>query len=200
MLPLFLFGILYAFLIAGAAIYLIFIAVPRTRRYALSSALWVAAFGSCLAGLLIFGGFGLYFVVQYLGIPHRDVATAGPQHHQAILGWIYTIVGLFTAIVVATGTALLHQIIIHRFTFFLFRLYATAVSAGIGATLAVGLGSYMLASFHENWASYAFLLLVTILTGSIGTFAYRSARTLRGTQPERFPWVTPEEFSGLPTT
>jgi hypothetical protein len=198
MLPLFLFGIFYVFLFAAALIDLILIAAPRTRPYALSAALWVAIFGACLVGLLAFGSLGWYFMVSILGMPHRYIATVNHPHRQAIF-WTCNIVGLLGAIVLATGMALFHQILIHRFTLFLFRLYATAVSAGIGATLAIGFDFYLLASYHESWASWAALLLIPILTGLLGTFAFRTARTFRGSLPERFPWVTPEEFSGIPT-
>ena len=52
---------------------------------------------------------------------------------------------------------------------------------------------------HPHWALTC-MPLAPVLATLLGPFAYRSAHTFRGSLPQRFPWVTPEEFSGLPTS
>jgi hypothetical protein len=113
----------------------------------------------------------------------------------AAFGWSYVMVGALITTTVATGAAWFHQMLIHRFTFALFRLYATVISAGIGSVLGWSLGWWIVAKGITHPGLWWVLEMVILIAG-FGIAAYKGARGLRGKMPTKFTWISPEEFAG----
>jgi hypothetical protein len=92
--------------------------------------------------------------------------------------------------------AWLHQVLIHRFTFALFRLYATCLCAGIGSVFGWCLRWWLMARSIDGvaWVSGGFGMLLFVLV--FGTAGYKGARALRGNAPTKFTWISREEFAG----
>jgi hypothetical protein len=186
--------IVFFFLVLGSAAFCICILIPSGRKYALSTALWFAAWGPCWVTLLILAILGLVaggFALQATRMHWGDV----PRFFSA-MGWGVTIVGVIVTCLIASIAAWLHQALIHRMTFLLFRLYAAFVTAGIGAV--IGLLSFWLAMAWSRF-SHVWLLAAFIPPGLVvafGTAAYKHPRALRGVAPTRLTWISPEEFAG----
>jgi hypothetical protein len=194
MLPL-LFGLtIFAFLLLGAVVFVVCAVVPPIRRYALSAALWCAVCGPCTIGWMTLAGLGLAaaaFITK-----NGDLQSFHSPRLIEGFGWTYLIVGVIATAAVATGIAWLHQKVVRRFTFALFRLYVTAVSAGIGCVFGLFLGWLLM------WREVAYYGLiwcvgVVILVVGFAFAAYRNARRLRGEAPTRFTWISPEEYMGV---
>jgi hypothetical protein len=187
-------GIIFAFLLFGAIVFLACALLPPTRRYALSVAFWVALWGPCSVLLIVLAGIGVLSASILVNAGNLQLPNA-PKLLEG-LGWSYVIVGATITTVVATCAAWLHQFVIHRFTFALFRLYATAISAGIGSVLGCALGWWIAAKENSPPGLWWWPLVTLVLTAGFGTAAYKTARALRGKAPARFTWITPEEFEG----
>jgi len=142
MLPLLFAIIIFVFLLLGSLVFLACVLVPPTRRYALSAALWCAVWGPCSVGLMVLAGLGL--IAEAFITKDGDMQRFHTPKLVAAFGWGYLILGVVTTTAIATGTAWLHQALVRRLTFALFRLYATAVSAGIGSVFGWGLGWWMM--------------------------------------------------------
>jgi uncharacterized protein YacL len=112
------------------------------------------------------------------------------------LGWGAVIIGAILTCVVASTAAWLHQALIHRFTFALFRLYATLVTAGIGSVFGWLLLWLVMAWSPFPHAVWLAALMFPILMVVFGATAYQHARALRGNAPRSFTWISPEEFAG----
>ena len=188
-----LFGLIaYLFMLLGAAAFLVCIAITPVRRYALSAALWFAICGPCSILLLTLAGLTLVAgaFISNNGSPH----LIHYPHLLSVFGWTYLSIGILITAVVASAAAWLHQFLMHRFTFALFRLYAVAVVSGIGSVFGWGLSWWlMLHGIAYAWAWS--LLSMLLLIAGFGFAAYRSAHSLRGQAPKRFTWVTEEEFN-----
>jgi hypothetical protein len=106
-------------------------------------------------------------------------------------------VGVLVTIAVATGLACIHQAVVSRLTFALFRLYAATVSAGIGSVFGWCFGWWMMAKSITGHVSLLLwgIAMLALLAG-FGVAAYKGARGLRGKAPERFTWISPDEFAG----
>jgi hypothetical protein len=190
-----LFGmIIFAFLFLGAIIFLACILAPPARRYALSAALWCAVWGPCSVGLMTLAGLGL--VAQAFITKAGDLERFHAPRLLAAFGWGYLILGILITALVATAAAWLHQAITRRMTFALFRLYAAAVSAGIGSVFGWVLGWWML--LKELPASGFFLwgFGMALLIAAFAVVAYKNAHRLRGEAPTKLTWITQEEFTG----
>jgi hypothetical protein len=187
-------AIAFAFLFLGAVAFLACIPLPQTRRYALSVALWFAAWGPCIVIWMVVAGLGLIAVGLLTKTAHIDWTSI--LRLLSALGWGYVAIGALFATFIATGAAWFHQLLIHRFTFALFRLYATMVSAGIGSVLGWSFGWWIIAKGTIHFAALLWVLVMLLLTVGFGLVAYRGARALRGQAPTRFTWISPEEFVG----
>ena len=130
--------VVFAFLLLGATAFVLCVLLPRTRRYALSVAFWFALWGPCLVALMTLAGLGL--VAGALVMRAGNMQFIDTPKLLATLGWGYVTFGALITACISTGAAWLHQKVVHRFTFFLFRIYATAVSAGIGSVFGWFLG------------------------------------------------------------
>lgn len=183
--------ILYLFMLVGGVVFLICIAIAPVRRYALSAALWCVICGPCLVAALLIAGTAIATAMF--------VASKGALHtlHAprivSTVGWLYALTTIAVTAAVATATAWLHQAIIHRFTFALFRLYATAVSAGIGSVFGWVLCFLLM---WRGVRSPIWIPGMLLLMGAFGALGYRWSRSLRGRHAPKFTWVTAEEFYG----
>jgi hypothetical protein len=138
---------------------------------------------------------GLAVVADAFITKSGDVQSFHSARLLSVFGWEYLIAGtLFTA-VAATVAAWLHQLVVRRFTFALFRLYATAVVAGIGSVFGWCLSWWMLSRETPYVWVWSLLGMLALVAG-FGTAAYKSARGLRGEAPTTFTWVSAEEFTG----
>jgi len=191
-------AVILAFLLLGSLVFVAAVSVPRMRRYALSAALWCAMWGPTLVALVLIGGAGLVAGSSFENGGHYESIHASKL--LTVVGWTYVIAGLSGTALIATIAARLHQAIVRRFTFALFRLYATAVSAGIGSVFGWALGATLL---FTNIASPVWLLwtlwMLTMVALVIlfGTVAYKGARSLRGDAPTMFTPITQAGFEGL---
>ncbi len=194
MLPLLFAIIVFAFLLLGSLAFLVSVLVPQTRQFALSAALWCALWGPCSVALMVLAGLGLV-TAAFIGRV-GDVQSFHAPRLVAAFGWGYLIFGVLITIAVATGGAWLHQVLVRRFTFAIFRLYVTVVSAGIGSVFGWCLGWWLLSKEVTRhvfpwWTSGMLILIV-----GFGTAAYKGARGLRGEAPTSFTWISREEFGG----
>src|ERR1700735_3569746 len=128
MLVLVFFFVAFFFLVLGALQFLLCVAVPRLRKYALSAALWWAVWGPCSVGLMSLAGLAL--AARAFTEKDGDAVHIHP-HLVSGIAWGYVILGGLGTAAIATSLAWLHQTIVRRVTFALFRLYAMVVSAGI---------------------------------------------------------------------
>ena len=111
-------------------------------------------------------------------------------------GWVYLIIGVLMTTIAATGAAWIHQVLIKRLTFGLFRLYATAVSGGIGSVFGSCLGWWIMVKGLGvcGWLLWGVGTLA--LVSGFAITAYKGARGLRGSPPKNFTWISEEEFAG----
>jgi hypothetical protein len=187
--------IVFAFLVLGSMVFLGCVLFRPTRQYALSAAVWCAMWAPCSVGVMTAAGLGL------VAMSFLTKAGAGPSFQSpkqlATFGWGFLIFGVLATTVIATGAAWLHQMLVRRVTYALFRLYASVVSAGIGSVFGLCLGWWMMSKelMTNGWPLWSLSMLVLI--AGFGTLAYRGARGLRGEAPKTFTWITPEEFAGL---
>jgi hypothetical protein len=185
--------IVFVFLGIGAFAFVLCVGVPRFRAGGLGAALWFATWGPCVIAWLVFAG--LVAVANSLVSEsirfHRPPPTL-PAH---LTGWLVFGMMLVANSLTATAIVWLHHLLVHRMTYALFRLYATVVVAGIGSVWAdlatVCWVSYDLPHPIVFWIAATFVL--TVLAGAL---AYRHAGALRGRAPERYTWITAEEFNG----
>jgi hypothetical protein len=195
MLPFLLAGIVFIFLLLGSIVFLVCLLIPWTRQYALSAALWCAMWGPCSVVLMVIAGVGLIttaFVTKLGG----EQSLHAPRLISSF-GWAYLIIGVLMTTIVATGAAWVHQLLVKRLTFALFRLYAAAVSAGIGSVFGWCLGWWIMV---RGLGVYGWLLWgvgMLALVAGFAITAYKVARSLRGTAPKNFTWISEEEFAGL---
>jgi len=190
-----LFGaIVFSFLVLGSLAFLACAFVPPTRKYALSAALWCAVWGPCSVGLMTLAGLGL--VATAFFTRSGDVLSVHAPRLLAAFGWSYLIVGVLITIAVATAGAWIHQKVVRRFTFVLFRLYATAVSGGIGSVFGWCLGWWMMWKDFTHYGLFLWCIGMLVLVVAFASAAYKSARQLRGKAPTSFTWISPNEFDG----
>lgn len=187
--------IIFAFLLVGSIAFLVCVLLPPTRRYALSAALWFAVWGPCSVGMMMLAGLGV--AGGALAMKAGNMHWTDTPRLLGALGWSYLIVGVLVTIGVATCVAYLHQWLIHRFTFALFRLYVTAVSAGIGSVFGWSLGWWMMAKGVSHLGVWWWALAMLFLITGFGLATYKNARGLRGRAPAGFTWISPEEFAGF---
>jgi len=184
----------FAFLAVGALVFVACVALPPVRRIALSAALWCAMWGPCLIVWMTLAG--MVGIAAIVGADHG----IRPIEWQRGFGLGLGTVAILSTAVVATVTAWLHQILIRRMTFALFRIYATLVSAGIGSVYGWALALWLGSRGMNVTPAVASILVMALLIAAFGYLGFRLARQLRGKAPERFTWITPEEFDGTPLT
>jgi hypothetical protein len=194
MLPFLLAGIVFVFLLLGSIVFLACLLFPRSRQYALSAALWCATWGPCFVALMVIAGVGLITAAFVTKV--GSVQSLHAPRLISSFGWTYLIIGILITAIVATGAAWVHQALVKRLTFALFRLYAAAVSAGIGSVFGCCLGWWITATGFGpyGWLLWGFGMLV--LTSVFAVMAYKGARGLRGRAPKNFTWISEEEFAG----
>jgi len=180
--------IIFAFLFLGAVVFVVCVILPPTRGYALSAALWWAVWGPCVVGLLTLAGLGL--IGTAIAKEHTHLQQF--EHLPSAIGPTYAIVGVIGTIAIASLLAWLHQLLIHRMTFFLFRIYACIVLAGIGSVWGWAFNFWLLG---KGLFPLGFVVL-PLLCLTFGYVGFRYARQLRCSAPQNLTWITPEEFEG----
>jgi hypothetical protein len=188
-------AIVLFFLALGAIVFVVCGLIPPLRRFSLSAALWCAVWGPCsiawlmLTGLiLVANGFAMS-TAQSRHLPLPEVPR------QLWTG--YGIAGLLGVALVATVISLVHQWLMHRMTFSLFRLYAGLVSAGVGSVWGWGLWIWLVLDLRARYGIALAGLGMVFLSATFGYAGWHRASNLRGNSPTRFPLVTPEEFEGI---
>ena len=194
MIELFAVLIVYVFLALGAIAFLACVLIPPCRKYALSTALWFAVWAPC--GVLFLALAVLGLVAGGLALQATQMRWEDAPRLFSAMGWGSVIVGGLVTCILASVAGWLHQGLIHRFTFLLFRLYATVVVAGIGCVL-----GFLVVWLFMEWGPFAYAgwvaaCSIPLLTGAFGAAAYKCARALRGGPPASFTWITPDEFAG----
>ncbi|ADW69075.1 hypothetical protein AciX9_2030 [Granulicella tundricola MP5ACTX9] len=191
MLPLAFAFIVFLFLLVGAVAFVLSALVPRLRRFAFSSSLWIAVWGPCTVLLVTLAGVGIFTGAAITQGGHLQAVRA-PQLLKAV-GWSYLVCGVLGTLVVATATAWIHQALIQRVTFALFRIYATLVAGGIGSVFGWAFGWWIAAhSLSHGWALWLASMLVLI--PAFGVAAYKSAGQLRETHPPISPGSPPKNL------
>jgi len=183
-------AVVFFFVAIGAVVFVICGILPPLRRFGLSAALWCAMWGPCIVAWIILGGVAA--VAEGVAIHPMSFYPPGLLKDVSV---VYVIVGVLGTIVVASVSAWLHQIVIHRVTFALFQLYAAAVSAGIGSVWGLALGIGLQAEdVPHSIPLWCFGMVV--LCAAFGYAGFRWAKQLRGPAPTGFTLVTREEFEG----
>jgi hypothetical protein len=185
------------FLTIGCVCFLLCAAIPALRRFALSSSLWCVACVPCLFAILaavILWSLGVDALGRLL---KPDFGVSLSVHQTSRLGWFVAITAFAFTIAGATAVTLIHGIIIRRLTLALFRLYVAVVSFGVGILTC----SFVLFAFAMHLLSLtAFLPVALASLAAASALAYacfRNAPGFRGSYPQRFPVVTPEEFGHI---
>jgi hypothetical protein len=194
MIVLFAAMIVFFFLELGALAFLVCILIPPGRKRALSIALWFAALGACLVSFLVLAMLGV--VTVSLALQATNMKWQDAPRLISAAGWGAIIVALVVTCFVASAAAWLHQAIIHRFTFALFRLYAMFVAAGIGSVIGLLIVVVAIISKPFPEAEWVAAFSIPVLMILFGTIAYWHAHALRGKPPSQFIWITSEEFRG----
>jgi len=183
--------IVFFFLFIGSLVFVCSVLLPQTREHALSAALWCAAWGPSSIVLLTLAGLGLFAG----GLTQQRFHVQQLTHILYVLGPVYAILCFLGSAAVSSLAAWLHQLLIHRMTFALFRLYACFITAAIGSVLGWTLGFWLAANAPGH-----FLLSIAAMLLFSASFVYggfRWARHLRGRPPEGLTWISREEFEGV---
>jgi hypothetical protein len=193
MLLLAIFFVVLFFLVVGVAVFGMFVTIPRARPFALSAALWCACWGPCIVALEMLAG--LTLAAEGLAVHHwgrENVPLPGMPVWST-----YALLGLVGTVLVATVAAWLHQMMIGRMTFALFRVYVTGVMTGMGS-VAGWVWSIWLATLEGvPGRFFGALAGMALLTVGFGVLGCRYARGLRGQRPEALQWISVEEFEGV---
>jgi hypothetical protein len=195
--------LLLPFLFCGLTAFLICLAIPWLQRFAMSVALWfLALLPGLLLWLLIGVGAALgEETLRQLSHPRWEVSLWHAFGSTAARTTLVAI-GMAGTIVLATMIAVAHQFLIHRLTFALFRLYAGFVTGGVAVLWGSLVGAVVASYLDAPW-EVAFVVVTTLVTAlgwggaSLGS---RIARRLRGRAPQRFTWISEEEFYGTMVT
>jgi hypothetical protein len=157
----------------------------------ISTALWWAVWGPCCVALLTVAGIAL--ITDAFISKGNDPHLLHYPRLASTFGWVYLITGVFVTAAIATVVSWFHQFLMHRVTFALFRLYATAVVAGIGSVFGWCVCWWMLArSVPCIGISSIFSMLLLVIV--FGVAAYKGARSLRGQAPKNLTWITRDEY------
>ena len=98
----------------------------------------------------------------------------------ATLGWGYLASGALLTVGVASTCAWLHQALIDRLPFSIFRIYATLVVSGIGSVFGWCVGLWRLLYGYDGHASLVLWLLAMVaLILGFGFSAFKGASGLR---------------------
>ena len=179
--------IIFFFLIIGATAFVICILIPTARAYALSIALWFATWGPCVVALLTLSGVALVTAALT-----TTPGTPGSDHVIKLLqtlGSLYAIVGIICTCAISSAAAWLHQKILQRLPFVLFRIYAALITAGIGSVFGWCFSQWITTTqtAHPFLCS---LLVMFLLVAGFGLAAFRYAVVLRNEPPQTFALPT----------
>jgi hypothetical protein len=184
------------FIVLGCFSFCCFANIAQTRRFALGSALWLAAFGGFLPAAAILAlllAVGTPTLSEHLHSNLRSNFAAGP-HRMAIITAAVIIV--LTSATGASAVAILHGIIVRRLTYSLFRLYVTAVACGVSIPFGLYWGSLLAYRLKLNDTSFAVVTYLWTLCCVIGMIwqTYSNAQDFRSHRPDTLNPIAPEEY------
>jgi hypothetical protein len=195
------FFLIIPFLFIGSIAYLLCAVIPPLRRFAMPSSLWLL---SLCIGLYLWISIILVMALGY----DRWNAHAQELHLWHIKDFklpetkafsIVSIVALVaTCLTLASLVTVIHQVIIHRLTLALFRLYVAGVSLGVGITFflpaSVFLATRSSPPSLQTAAMFAALLLGLAAALALAFFCLKRSSQFRGAYPQNFALVTRDEF------
>jgi hypothetical protein len=191
------FFVAFPFVAIGCICFLLCAVIRPLRRFALSSSLWCVACVPCLLAILAAVILWSLGVDALRRLVKPDFGTTFGFHQTSWLGWILAITTVGITIAGATAITFIHGIIIRRLTLALFRIYIAVVSFGGGILTC----SFVIFAFAMHLLSLAAFLpaaLASLAAASALAYAcFRNASGFRGSYPQRFSVVTPEEFRNI---
>jgi hypothetical protein len=194
MLPILCAMIVFLFLMLGATVFVFCSMVPRLRKFALSAALWCAVWGPCTVAWMLVGGVALF--ADGLAMSAAESRHVHLPSQPNAIPVSYLVLGILGTLIVATLSARLHQMIIHRMTFALFRIYTGLVSASIGSVWGWCLGLILVNDPDIPIRLPVWGLGMMTLCTLFGYAGFRWAKLLRGDAPTLWALVSREEFDG----
>ena len=187
---------IFAFMFVGSTVFVVCAAYRPFRPRALSAAFWCAVWGPAIVAFEMLAGLSL--AADGLAAKHWN---ALPFALPPMPTWsAYAAVSLVATVIAATAAAWVHQALMNRMTFALFRVYATLVVGGIGSVFGWAWSLWLIS---VSWpANRWFLSLagLVLFTSGFGYAAFRWPRHLRGNRPTRLQWVSQSEFDGPSAT
>jgi hypothetical protein len=186
--------VVYASLLLGSLVFVICALIGPLRKYALSAALWCALWGPCCDAFATLAGLGLV-----AGNSEVNAGSLPPVQLQRLIatyGWSYLAAAILMTAVVATAASWIHQKLVRRFTFPLFRLYAATVAGGIGSVFGCALGLWVIRSGFSYLGISVWVAGTLALTVLFSMGAFKNAGRLRGAAPTKFTWISADEFAG----
>lgn len=193
MLPLMMVLLVFGFLLAGSVMFLACLLIRGARAFALSVALWFAVFGVCMAGLMLVS---LLFLLGGTAVKEQLGMSPSSPLYGVSNSWVFTASIFIVSAVGASAASWIHQKLIHRMTYSLFRVYAAVVCGGIGSVFGLA-GGVLLGSRGLDFgvAIGGGLIMAWLILG-FGYFGWRWARVMRGEAPVNLTWITSDEFKG----
>jgi hypothetical protein len=181
-----------AFLMFGCVAFMVCAAVPRLRRFALGAALWLAAWGVMSPGAVLLNAFAL-------GVLAESHAREAVPLNRMVLDHLKT-VAIANGIVISIAATLLtlgHGFIVRRITLALFRLYVTAVAAGV-CFLACLLTLLAVDLYHPSLPAFTgSLLLAGVGAFLIASLCYRLPGEFRAFRPGKLQPVSEMEYTTI---
>ena len=182
------------FLTVGCVVFMIFSAIPALRRFALGSALWLAAWGVMSPGIILINALGLGVLAQ-IHVHARLPLNQPVLHHLKIIAVANATI--FSGI--ATLMTLCHGFLIRRITLALFRLYVTAVALGVGL-LGCLLALLAIDALRPNPSLPSFVgtvLLAGTVACLVASVCYRHPADFRSTRPTKLQPVSEPEYATI---
>jgi hypothetical protein len=187
----------FPFLAFGCASFLLCAAIPPLRRFALSSSLWCVACVPCLLTILAAiivcsaGAGSLSSLLQvrfrrFCELSSNILAGLGHRNHfvRPHRGWSD----------IHNHRSRNYHSSLHTA---LFRLYVAGVSFGVGI-LTCSFVLFAFATHLLSFIAFGLVAFASLLAASALAYAcFTKAPDFRGSYPQRFPVVTPEEFGRI---
>lgn len=178
------------FLFAGVLAFLLCTMVKPMRRFALSSALLLAAMGPLLLGNLLAFALTSYGLHQ---LSNQGIAAIASGLDRRLA---YLVIGV--ALLECAAIVAVHGWIIRRLTLNLFKAYFAFVTVGVmflfGLLIDIACGPAGL-GVRAGWAGLILLLLSSVaICALLVRYCVQRVREFRGPRPERWQPVTMDEY------
>jgi hypothetical protein len=182
------------FFTIGCVVFMLFSAIPAMRRFALGSALWLAAWGVMSPGIILVNALGLGVLSQIHA--HENLPVNQPLLHH-----LKTVAVANAAVFsgVATLITLCHGFLMRRITLALFRFYLSAMALGVGF-LGCLLALLAVDALRPNPSLASFVgsaLLAGTVACMVTSVCYRHPTDFRSTRPTRLQPVSESEYATI---